>query len=121
MIPRRNPWCAAPSLAAIAAIAAIGATLLAAPLASITPLQAQRAPIAPSVRSYVRVDTPTFALTNVRVIDGTGAAARERQTVVVRDGNIVALGATGSVAVPAGAQTIDLAGKSVMRKRLVSW
>ena len=95
------------------------ATVVAAPSVHPTPgisvsLQAQRAPIAPSVRSFVRVDTNVFALTNVRVIDGTGAAARERQTVLVRDGNIVAVGATGTVTVPAGAQTIDLAGKSVM-------
>ena len=55
-----------------------------------------------------------LALTNVRVIDGTGAAPRERQTVIIRDGNIAAMGATGSVAVPAGAQTMDLTGKSIM-------
>jgi imidazolonepropionase-like amidohydrolase len=95
---------------ALSALAAI----VAAPFLALRPLPAQRAPIAPAVRSFVRVDTTAFALTNVRVIDGTGAAPREGQTVVVRDGNIVAVGATGSVAVPAGAQTIDLAGKSVM-------
>lgn len=75
---------------------------------------AQRPPIAPSVRSFVRVDTTVVALTNVRVIDGTGAAPRERQTLIIRDGNIAAMGTTGTVAVPAGAQTIDLAGKSVI-------
>ncbi len=83
-------------------------------LLAAVPAVAQRAPVAPSVRSYVQVDTNVLALTNVRVIDGTGAAARERQTIVVRDGRIVALGATGSVAVPAGAQVMDLTGKSVI-------
>ena len=77
-------------------------------------LAAQRAPIGPAVRSYVRVDTSVLALTNVRVIDGTGAAARENQTLIVRDGKIAALGATGSVPIPAGAQVMDLAGKSVI-------
>jgi enamidase len=62
----------------------------------------------------VTVDTNVLALTNVRVIDGTGAAAREGQTIVVRDGRITAVGAAASVVVPAGAQVMDLAGKSVI-------
>ncbi|MBL0171128.1 MAG: amidohydrolase family protein [Gemmatimonadaceae bacterium] len=77
-------------------------------------LQAQRPPIGPSVRSFVRVDTTAFALTNVRVIDGTGAPAREAQTVLVRDGRIVAVGASTSVTIPVGTQVIDLTGKSVI-------
>ncbi len=78
------------------------------------PLLAQRAPIGPAVRSYVRIDTSVFALTNVRVIDGTGASARDAQTLIVRDGRIVAIGASARTSVPAGAQVIDLTGKSVM-------
>ena len=77
-------------------------------------LEAQRPPIGPAVRSYVRVDTSVFALTNVRVIDGTGAPSSEGQTLVVRDGRIVAVGAAASVTIPAEAQIIDLAGKSVI-------
>lgn len=75
---------------------------------------AQRPPISPAVRSFVRVDTNLIALTNVRVIDGTGAAAREAQTVVIRDGRIAAMGPVASTQVPAGARVMDLAGKSVM-------
>lgn len=77
-------------------------------------VEAQRAPIAPAVRSFVAIDTSVFAITNTRVIDGTGAPAREAQTVVVRDGKIIAMGATASVAVPAGALRIDGTGTSVM-------
>lgn len=77
-------------------------------------LHAQRAPVGPATRSYVRVDTNVLALVNARVIDGTGAPAREGQTVIVRDGNIVALGATGQVTVPAGAMTMDMAGKTLI-------
>lgn len=79
-----------------------------------TSVRAQRLRVAPSVRSYVKVDTNVVALTNVRVIDGTGAAPKEGQTVVVRDGQIAAIGATGSVTIPAGALVMDLAGKSIM-------
>jgi len=35
---------------------------------------------------FISVSAPVFALTHVRVIDGTGAAAVDGQTVVVADG-----------------------------------
>jgi CubicO group peptidase (beta-lactamase class C family) len=50
------------------------------------------------------------AFVNARVIDGTGKTV-ERATIVVRDGRIVSV---GSAAAPAGAERIDLAGKTVM-------
>jgi enamidase len=50
----------------------------------------------------------------VRVIDGTGAPARANQTVIVRDGNIVAVGDAARTPVPAGAQVMDLTGKSLI-------
>ena len=37
----------------------------------------------PQVKPFVKVDSPVVALTHVRVIDGTGAAAREDQTIIV--------------------------------------
>ena len=83
-------------------------------LALSTAAQAQRAPLGPATRSYVRYDTSVLALTNVRVIDGTGAAPRENQTLVVRDGRIIAIGASASTAIPTGAQTLDLTGKTIM-------
>ncbi len=77
-------------------------------------LHAQRPTLSAGVRAYVVIDSPIVALTHVRVIDGTGAPARADQTLVIRDGRIVALGASGSTTVPAGAQVIDLSGKSVI-------
>jgi len=78
------------------------------------PSQAQRAPVGDAIREFVAVDEPVVALVNARVIDGTGAAARDGQTLVVRQGTIDAIGPTASVAVPEGARTLDLAGKSVI-------
>ena len=75
---------------------------------------AQRPTLSPAVRAYVAVDTTVLALTHVRVIDGTGAPARDDQTLIIRDGNIAALGASSAVKVPEGAQVMDLTGKSVM-------
>jgi len=45
------------------------------------------------------------------VIDGTGAPAREGQTVVLTDGRISAIGA--DVAIPAGARVLELPGHTV--------
>jgi imidazolonepropionase-like amidohydrolase len=77
-------------------------------------LHAQRPTLSTAVRAYVAVDSPLVALTHARVIDGTGAPARDDQTVIIRDGRIAALGASRSIATPAGAQVIDLAGKTLI-------
>jgi imidazolonepropionase-like amidohydrolase len=77
-------------------------------------LYAQRPTLSATVRPFVAVDTPIFALTHARVIDGTGAPAREDQTIVVRDGRIAAVGNSSTIAVPAGAQVLDITGKTVI-------
>jgi Amidohydrolase family len=79
------------------------------------PFRAARAqqnpnPLAP----FIKVNAPVIALTHVRVIDGTGAAARENQTLIIREGSIAAIGDGGSTPAPAGATVIDLTGKSVL-------
>lgn len=71
-------------------------------------------PLSDNVKQYVRTSAPLVALTNARVIDGTGQPAREGQTVVIRDGVIAQLGDSGSVSPPPGAEVMDLAGKSVI-------
>jgi len=65
------------------------------------------------VREFVSVPETVVALTNVRVIDGTGAAPRESQTVLIRDGRIAAVGPASSTEVPASARVIDLPGHTV--------
>ncbi len=83
-------------------------------LALPAPLLAQRPGLSAQARQFVTIDTAIVALTNARVIDGTGAPAREGQVLVVRDGRIESVGSVATVRVPAGAQVIDLAGKTVM-------
>ena len=75
---------------------------------------AQRPAISAAARPFVVEDANVIALVDVRVIDGTGASAREHQTVLLRDGMIAAVGDRASVAVPAGARVLDLAGRTVM-------
>jgi len=73
-----------------------------------------RPPLSNAVRAYVSIDAPLIALTHARVIDGTGAAPRENQTLILNNGVITTIGSSASTDVPAGAQTIDLTGKSVI-------
>jgi imidazolonepropionase-like amidohydrolase len=73
-----------------------------------------RPKLAPEVRVFVEEDAPVVAFLHARVIDGTGAAPRADQTLVVRDGKIAALGAAASTTIPEGAKVVDLSGRSVI-------
>ncbi len=55
-----------------------------------------------------------YAFTNVTVVPMDRERLLPRQTVVVRNGRIAAMGTTGSVAVPRGAQVIDGRGRFLM-------
>ena len=67
-----------------------------------------------AVSQFITVSDSVVALTNVRVIDGTGAPARDGQTIVLKGGTIQSVGAASSATIPAGARTMDLAGRTVM-------
>ena len=75
---------------------------------------AQAPALSDQVKAFVSVDAPTVVLTHARVIDGTGAAARDNQTLVLDHGIIRSVGDAAAIAVPADAKVIDLAGKSVL-------
>src|SRR5438046_9464574 len=68
--------------------------------------------LAADVRQYVVVDTAVVALSHVLLVDGTGAAPKPDQTIVVRDGRIAEVGPAPSVQFPAGAQTMDVTGST---------
>lgn len=70
--------------------------------------------LSPQVRGFVKVDAPVVALTHVRVIDGTGADARDDQTVVISKGKIESVSDAASANVPKDAQVLDLHGCSVI-------
>jgi imidazolonepropionase-like amidohydrolase len=67
-----------------------------------------------ATQSFIKVNSPTIALRNVRVIDGTGAPALENQAIVISEGKIRSIGPDSSAQIPAGAQTIDLNGRTAM-------
>src|SRR6202163_1120564 len=70
--------------------------------------------LSPQVRGFVKVSAPVVALTHVRVIDGTGAAAREDQTLVISKGKIESVSDAASPNIPKDAQVLDLHGYSVI-------
>src|SRR5688500_355476 len=87
---------------------ALAALLVAAPLG------AQARELAPALRPYVTINEPVVALTNARVIDGTGAPVKDGQTIIIRGEKIEAVGPTAAMTIPAGTRSIDLAGKTVI-------
>jgi imidazolonepropionase-like amidohydrolase len=65
-------------------------------------------------QQFIRVEAPVVALAHVRVIDGTGAAARDDQTIIIADGKIQSIGPSSSATVPANSQVLDLKGYTVL-------
>lgn len=85
------------------------AAVLAAPLAA-----QSAASLSPAAKRFVSVDAPVVALEHVRVVDGTGAAAAEDQTIVIANGRITSVGPAAGATVPADAKRLDLSGHTVI-------
>jgi imidazolonepropionase-like amidohydrolase len=65
-------------------------------------------------QQFVRVEAPIVVLRNVRVIDGTGAAPVEDQTVVIMGDKIHAVSSMSTANLPSNAQVLDLKGYTVL-------
>jgi imidazolonepropionase-like amidohydrolase len=74
----------------------------------------ERPALSDETRSFVSVDSPSVALTHVRVIDGTGAPALADQTVVISAGKVRSVGPAAAAKIPEGARVLDLTGGSVI-------
>ena len=73
--------------------------------------RAQQAPrFSAEARKFISVEAPVVAITHVRVVDGTGAAPLDDQTVILQGGKIEAMGDESKVKVPEGAKILDRAG-----------
>ncbi len=70
--------------------------------------------LTPTVKQFVTVDAPTFALVHVKVIDGTGTPAMDDQTIVVSGGRIQAIGDAAKVRPPASAKVMEMRGFTVI-------
>src|SRR5437879_5508869 len=64
--------------------------------------------------SHGQAPAGVVALTDARVIDGTGRAPLEQATIVIANGRISAVGKGAAVKIPAGAARVDMSGKTIM-------
>ena len=69
---------------------------------------------ASDVADFVSVDTSVFVLNHVRVIDGTGAPAKEDQAVLIAHDKIQSIGPAASAQIPEGAQRVERSGYTVI-------
>jgi imidazolonepropionase-like amidohydrolase len=69
---------------------------------------------APDRQQFIRTEAPVIVLSHVRVIDGTAAAPRDDQTIVISDGKIQSIEPSATAKVPGNAQTLDLQGYTVL-------
>lgn len=80
----------------------------------LTALAASAPAAAQNFDEFVAVPAGTVALTNAKVIDGTGAPAAANQTILIEGDRITAVGPSGTVRVPMDAQVVDLSGQTVI-------
>ena len=69
---------------------------------------------ASDVTPFISVNSPAFVLNHVRVIDGTGAAPKEDQAVVIANGSIKTVGSFGTVKSPESYTQLDRTGYTVI-------
>lgn len=93
-----------PTLSAVFAIAVVVSSALA----------QERSEPGPGVQQFVAVNAPIVALTHVRLVDGTGTPARDNQTLILNGNVIQAVGQSDAVAIPPGAEVLDLRGHTVI-------
>jgi cytosine/adenosine deaminase-related metal-dependent hydrolase len=66
------------------------------------------------VTPFISVQAPVVALNHVRVIDGTGRAPKENQTILISGGKIASIGDFGKLTLPGEAQQQDRTGYTVI-------
>ena len=67
-----------------------------------------------AVQPYIKVANSVVAITDAKIIDGTGAPAKLNQTIVFKDGIITAMGNTSAISIPDGAEVINATGKTII-------
>ena len=72
------------------------------------------AAVAQDFAELIAVDGSKIALTNVKVIDGTGAPAKPNQTILIEGDRITAVGPTAATSYPDDFETLDLTGHTVI-------
>ncbi|MBD0832072.1 amidohydrolase family protein [Aestuariibaculum sediminum] len=66
------------------------------------------------VQNFISVDTTLVAITHVKLIDGTGSAVKNNQTIIIKNNKIESIGASNTVKIPEDAYVIKGSGKTVI-------
>lgn len=91
----------------------IMALLVAAATVAVTTAAAAR-DFSDEVRAFIAEDAPVILIRDVRIVDGTGAAAIDGQDILLAGGRIAAIGATGTLDAPGDARILPLPGRTVL-------
>jgi imidazolonepropionase-like amidohydrolase len=79
-----------------------------------TPLILAAFAFEPSLAQAPAAAATTVVLTGARLLDGTGRAPLEQATLVITNGRVEAVGAPAAVKIPAGANAINVSGKTIV-------
>jgi imidazolonepropionase-like amidohydrolase len=65
-------------------------------------------------QQFISINADTLALTHVNIIDGTGQAPKNDQTLIIIKGRIAQIGKASNIAVTATSKVIDCSGKTII-------
>jgi imidazolonepropionase-like amidohydrolase len=65
-------------------------------------------------KKFISFQQESFAITNAILIDGKGTAPQTAMTILVKNGKISEIGSSSKISIPAGTQTIDAKGKTII-------
>jgi len=101
-----------PRHGALSAVVLLAASVTIAPAS----VRAQRLEdLAPNVRQFVSVASSSVLIEHVRLIDGTGAPARDDMAVLIEDGRIASVAGSGQVRAPSSStEVIDGTGHTLI-------
>jgi imidazolonepropionase-like amidohydrolase len=91
----------------------IAVSIFAGAAGSAAPVLAPAPALGPDVKQFVQVPAGQTAITHLRIIDGTGAAPLEDQTLLL-DGARIAAVQPASAPIPSGYQVIDGSGETAL-------
>ncbi|MDL5513303.1 amidohydrolase family protein [Arenibacter sp. M-2] len=80
----------------------------------VTDIQTKKNDISDYTQSFISIDSPNIALSNVKIIDGTGNPSRNSQTVLIENGIIVDIGDSKNIEITNGFHEMDLSGRTII-------
>ncbi|GAA0749797.1 amidohydrolase family protein [Gaetbulibacter jejuensis] len=67
-----------------------------------------------SLKPYIKYHEDFMAFTNATIVDGTGKAIKQNQTVIIENGIFKEVGDNADIIIPRNAKTINLKGKTII-------